>query len=152
MVELISFGVFLASLAGVVFMISKKIPLLLAVPEQLMNESFTTRPSRFKNAELLTRTLLDWERYKVAAILFLEKTLRRIHVLLLKGDALVSKWLTQIQNRSRIASPRESRFWQELRTWKDDTKNPEIPEVSQPLNVPAKRFDGIRKLFSKRNN
>ena len=152
MVELISFGVFLASLAGVFFMISKKVPLLLAAPEQLINESFVTRPSRLKDAELFIRALAEWERYEVALMLFLEKTLRRTHVLLLKGDALVSRWLARIQSRSRIAPPREAHYWQELRTWKEDKKDVALPEVSKPAEGSSNKFDGIRKIFSKGDN
>ena len=152
MVELVSFGIFLASLAGVFFMISRKVPLMLAVPEQLINESFVTRPSRLKDAERFIRALAKWERYEVALMLFLEKTLRRTHILLLKGDALVSGWLMRIQNRSRTASPREAHYWQELRTWKEDKKDVALPEVSRPADVSTNKFDGIRKIFSKGDN
>ncbi|MFY9461676.1 MAG: hypothetical protein WAP51_00540 [Candidatus Sungiibacteriota bacterium] len=152
MVELISLAIFLISLAGIFFLISKKVPLLLAVPEQFINESFVTRPSRLKNAELFIRSLVARERYEVALMLFLEKTLRRTHVRLLKGDALVSKWLARIQNRSRTAPPREAHYWQELRTWKEDKKDVALPEVSKPADVSTNKFDGIRKLFSKGDN
>src|SRR3989344_8297338 len=116
MVELISLAIFLISLAGIFFLISKKVPLMLVVPEQLINESFVTKPSRLKDAERFFRVLAKRERYEVALMLFLEKTLRRTHILLLKGDALVSGWLMRIQNRSRAAPPREARYWQGLGT------------------------------------
>jgi len=152
MVELISLAIFLISLAGIFFLISKKVPLMLVVPEQLINESFVTKPSRLKDAERFFRVLAKRERYEVALMLFLEKTLRRTHILLLKGDALVSGWLMRIQNRSRAAPPREARYWQELRTWKkEDKKDAVLPEVSKPAGISSNknRFDGVKKIFSR---
>ncbi|MDO8499991.1 MAG: hypothetical protein Q7S66_05070 [bacterium] len=149
MVELISFGIFLLSLGGVFFIISQKVPLLLAVPEQLIHESFVTKPSRLKNIELWAKSLLEWERYEVAGMLFLEKTLRRTRILLLKGDALVSDWLARLQNRSKNAPPREARYWQELRTWKEGNGISDIPESGRPTMAVRNKFDGIRKIFSK---
>lgn len=144
-------------------MISQKVPFLLSVPEQLIHESFVTRPSKIKRAEAYLRSLLHWERYEPGFIRFLEKMLRRIRVLILKSDSFVSGLLAGLQKKEEAEATRSPQYWAELRVVKANAPD-SVSEVSsaQPLvSVPAitpasplirpeaapSKLDGIRKVL-----
>lgn len=148
MIELITLTIFLASLSGIALIISRKVPRLMSLPERLIHESFVTKPSKFHVAAVSLSALIEWRRYEFLLVRFLEKTLRRIRVWILKSDAFVSKILALLQERGRKDTLQREKYWQTLRDLQKNNSE-SLPPSSMEMPPTGSRIDGIRKLFTR---
>ena len=77
-------------------------PFLMAIPENIINESFVTKPSKIKVAlEQLKGYFLE-KKYEIPVLAFMEWFLRRIRVSFLKLEHLSFRFLKFVQERKRV--------------------------------------------------
>lgn len=99
-------------------MIWKKIPLLLQVPPQLIEESFVTRPSRLRKYVepiiLFFRERRYGDLYHAILIWFLEW----FRVRLLRVERMVFTRLEKLRRRNHPSQPEEGIYLNHLKQWK----------------------------------
>ena len=108
MFELIFFAVLMVSIFGMTFILYRKIPLLLELPE--------TAPTRLNWKEILV-TIKNFRSFKGFSFeVFLQKILSKIRVLTLKTDNKTSNWLQRLRKKSQNNKFEEDdNYWQEIR-------------------------------------
>ncbi len=92
---------FIGSFTTSLWFVGRKIPLLLAVPENLIRESFVTRPPHLKRYTRPLIAFFEEERYKDICYAFLIRTLRRVRITLLKLERISFRLLQSLQARVR---------------------------------------------------
>lgn len=122
MTEVLSTIVFLAAMSYAALVIGRKIPLLLQVPQQLIEESFVTRPSRLKKYFDPVVIFFREERYRDLYYAVLIWVLHRLRVWLLRLERLTFRALEAVQARNRRLSETEEKYWSELKQWKQGAK------------------------------
>lgn len=148
MIDFIFFAVFLASGGALTFFISRKVPILAAVPERVLEESFSVNQPKLSAWWSAIRLFANRVRIEGIVVSLLEKALRRIRMWFLKGDAMVSRMLTRLQERSRALSEQKPRYLQGLKAWKRTEKYAgTTPEILPPISSPARNLDGVQRLF-----
>lgn len=123
MIDLAILAIFLGACAGTFLMVWRKIPLLVQVPERLIEESFITRPPRLK---LFLGPIVEFfrsERYREVYRTILVWALHRLRLWLLRFERLVSRMLEALRNEERLLSETEERYWSELKTWKQESRD-----------------------------
>ncbi len=111
---------FLVASAYVGAVVLRRIPLLLQVPPQLIEESFVTRPSRLKKYLEPINAFFHQRRYRDLYYALLVWTLHRIRLWLLRLERIAFRLLESLQARERSLTATEERFWGELKQWKVD--------------------------------
>lgn len=138
MSDLILLAIFLSSAGVGILIVSRKVAFLLQLPEELINQSFVTRPSRVKT---WTQPLIEFfreEEYKDFYYGLLLRLVRRSRIILLRLERVSFHLVQSLQNRTKELSQTEERYWQELKRWKrvmkrdgaslpDEVLNPEAP-------------------------
>ncbi len=118
---LISLIFVLASLGGMIYLVIRKVPLLLLVPENLINESFLNRPSRIK---LWMRVFVQWyhERKHMHWMLhMLESVLRRTRIVFLKLENISLRLVKKVQEKKEVQVLRQNEnYVSELTRWKKE--------------------------------
>jgi len=116
MLELIALIVLILSLFGLGFIILRKIPLLLELPETTSSESgFKLLFQKIKNLNPLK---------EFSGELFLQKILSKIRVLTLKTDSKTSNWLRRLREKSlRKKNGEKDDYWQEIKDSTDQKDN-----------------------------
>lgn len=113
MLEIILLIFLLISLAGMVFIVAKKIPFLVNLPVKslpsLPRESLLLRlKSRAKN--LPAAETIHYE-------IYLQKILSRVRIITLKVEQKIAYWLEKLRQKSyqkRKNRPPKDNYWQEL--------------------------------------
>lgn len=124
MLEIISFAIFLVSLGGMVVLVWKKMPLLRAVPVQLIEESFVTRPSYVDN--FLNRMKARYqERYHHYLVFsFLERLIVTLRDIVAYAEQGLFWLLRHVQNRQNgNGSSKRVRYLNRLHAWKKKNGN-----------------------------
>lgn len=130
MVEAVLFAVFLGAAGTVLHIVGRKIPLLLQVPGQLIEESFVTRPSYLRRRMSEGVAFFREERHRELYFAVLVRLLHGVRLWLLRLERIVFRMLEALQTRDRDLSLAEERYWSELKQWKQEARvngNP-IPE------------------------
>ena len=112
----------LAAASYAVLMIWRKIPLLLQVPQQLIEESFVTRPSHIRT---YTQPVIEFflkRRYRELYYAGLIRMLHRVRLWLLRLERIVYRTLSALQERDQEISRAEERYWSELKQWKQEAR------------------------------
>jgi len=125
----------LASLGSVVYLIVRKIPLLLLVPENLINESFLNRPSRLR---VLARLFVQWyhERKHIHWFLHaLESVLRRVRIVFLKLENISLRLVKRVQEKKEEHLSRKNEgYVSELARWKKENGIGKSEQVDSDKN------------------
>lgn len=101
MLEIISLVILLISLAGLVFIIRRKIPVLLQLSPQEAESGILTRLKK---------------RNPASKELFLHKILSRVRILMLKTDNKTTEWMKKLREKSQENSEKFSdSYWDKLR-------------------------------------
>lgn len=96
MLEIIAIIVFVISLGGVVFIIRRKIPVLVELQE--------VAPVSFK---------VEKERFR---LIFMQKMLSKIRLLVLKTDNKTNEWMKRLREKSKENKTKFSEdYWNKLR-------------------------------------
>ena len=138
-------GIFLGSVGSALVLGWRKIPLLLQVPQRLIEESFVTRPSRLKKYTEPVLIFFREARYRDFYYAGLIKTLHRLRLWLLRLERVTFRALEAVRGRSRRLSEAEEKYWSELRQWRQGTKQNgnsiphEVLTASAPNVIDLKR-------------
>ncbi len=122
MIELILVGILLLSGGYATRLVWRKVPLLLQIPPQLIEESFVTRPSYLKTYLGLVVEFFRSGRHRELYYAGLVRLLHGVRLWLLRCERMVFRMLEALQARGRELSATEERYWGELKTWKQDAK------------------------------
>lgn len=122
MIDIILAAVFLGTGGYAVLMVWRKIPLLLQVPVNLIEESFVTRPSRLRKYFELAREFFRQRHYIELYYSGLVYTLHWVRLTLLRLERIVYRMLESIRQRSERLTATEERYWSELKSWKQETR------------------------------
>lgn len=147
MFDIIFFVIFLGAASAVAVMLWRKIPILLQVPEQLIEESFATRPSRIKHVLDPLTNFFRERGYRTFLHTAAMRSLTRVRLWLLRLERFVFRMIESLEARSRRWSELEGHYWSTLKEWKQDEKgngnhipdsvfNPEPPPSSSVKNTP----------------
>lgn len=115
-------GIFLFSGGYAALLVWRKIPLLLQIPPQLIEESFVTRPSHLKRYVSFSVEFFRSGRHRELYYAGLVRMLHWVRLWLLRLERMVFRMLEALQERSRELTATEERYWSELKTWKHETK------------------------------
>lgn len=137
MLEIALAIVFLGAGGSAALAVLGKIPFLLQVPPQLIEESFVTRPPRLRSYLEPVAAFLRERRYIELYYALLVRVLHRLRLTLLRLERVVYRALEALQGRERNLSAAEERYWSELKHWKHEvrTNGNHIPE--EVLTEPA---------------
>lgn len=122
MVDATLLVIFLGTASYAAVMIWRKIPLLMQIPPQLIEESFVTRPSYLKKYLGRAAEFFRSGRHRELYYAGLVRTLHWVRLWLLRLERLVFRMSEALQARGRELSVTEERYWGELKTWKQDVK------------------------------
>lgn len=119
------------SLAGLVIVVYRKIPTL----ANLSKEEMVILGRKKGIIERLRE--IDYKQHWLNFIIFLEKFLRRLKIIFLKIENLLSRWIVRLRNRSQIMSQR-SKEWVKQKEAK--RRKPEKEESSHEakLEIPVR--------------
>lgn len=134
MLELILTLVFFGASASAAAMIWRKIPLLAQVPNQLIQQSFVTRPSRLKQFIDPVAAFLRDGKYRDLYYIVSIKLLTVIRVWLLRLERRTFQALERMQNKSRQWSETKDGYLSELSQWKQEARD------SGGANIPKAVF------------
>lgn len=121
-IDLAFLAVFLSTGGYAVLMVWRKIPLLLQVPQQLIEESFITRPPRLKRYLEPAVKFYRGGRYRELYFAGLVRVLRWVRLTLLRLERAVFWMLESIHERSQRLTETEERYWTELKQWKHEAR------------------------------
>lgn len=118
MIELIAGIVFLGSIFGMGFILVKKMPVLVSLPEVsegIVRENFILRlKGRIKNLPFIKSFSLE---------LFLQKTLSKIRVLILKLENKIANLLQKLRKKSQENKTKENdNYWTKVKSSIDEDK------------------------------
>jgi len=106
--EIISGIILLISLAGMGVIISRKMPLLLELPETL--------PSYFNWKDFFKKIRNSIPFKGFSSEVLLQKILSKIRILTLKTDSKTSNWLQRLRKRAQKKKfDEEDNYWEEIR-------------------------------------
>lgn len=151
MLDLLLVTTFLVSAAYAILLVWRKIPLLLQVPSQLIQESFVTRPSHLKN---YLDPLVDFfreDKFRDFYYSVLIRTLSALRLGLLRWERKIFRWLEVAQGRSHEWTERDNGYLSELKQWKQAVRENgnALPQAvlkpETPPEVRAKRPTKINK-------
>jgi len=108
---------FFGGAAGVLFVIFRKIPTLVKLPQQLPAAPETEWYEKIKNRFKAMR----YSTYQPMFLNWLEKSLRKFRLLILKIDNLFIDWIKSAREKSEVWTVR-SRAWMEHRRFKKKEK------------------------------
>ncbi|RJQ36719.1 hypothetical protein C4552_02395 [Candidatus Parcubacteria bacterium] len=120
--DLTLLAVFLASFGGAGVLVWRKIPLLLQVPQQLIEESFVTRPSRLKRLVEAVARFFREQRYYDLWYTTALWALNLIRVRLLRMERSVYHLASILEAKSRDFAEERQRYWENLKGFKTDTR------------------------------
>ena len=137
--------IFLAAASYMVVVVWRKIPLLLQVPQQLIEESFVTRPSRIKKYLEPVADFFVQGRWRDVYYATLLKILHGVRLWLLRLERLTFRTLEALERRGESLAKTEERYWGEIKQWKHEIKqdNNHIPPVVFHPDPPPERDSKI---------
>ena len=142
MIDLVILAIFLVASGSAFMMVWRKIPLLLQVPPQLIEESFATRPPRLKTYLQPALDFFRSGRYRGVYQTALVWMLHRIRLWLLRLERFVFRMLEALRREEKNLSETEERYWGELKQWKQESREsptvlPDAVMKSEPPPPPS---------------
>ena len=111
-ISILSFG-------GIGYLIWRKIPFLLAVPENIIYESFITKPSKLKVFLKKWKEYFVERKFEPPILAFSELFFRKLRIIFLRLEYLSSRSLKYVQERKRFLKiPKKHRDY--LKSMKDE--------------------------------
>jgi len=109
MLELIATIILICSLLGMGAIIFRKIPVLVELPEVLLEKG---EPFSLK----LKKKIKEFNPFKKFSYeLFLQKLISRIRTLTLKTDSQTFNWLQKLKERAKKKKLENDNYWEELK-------------------------------------
>ncbi len=139
-IDLALLALFLGTGGYATLAVWRKIPLLLQVPPQLIEESFVTRPSTVRRYADPVVSFLREGHHRELYYALLVRVLHWVRLTLLRLERIVFRTLESLHERSVELTVTEERYWKELKTWKHEAKlngNGHIPEAVLTESAPA---------------
>ena len=110
MTDIILSAVSVASFGGIVYVVAKRVPFLLSIPENIIDESFVVRPPRFKVFADSINKYFSEKRYEIPFLEFFFFIVRKLRILFLKFERIFFNLQQKIKNRRVIIGiPKEKR-------------------------------------------
>jgi len=110
MIEIIFSVILFLSLIGMAFILWRKIPQIVLLPE--------TAPATFHLKDVISRIKSTSPFQKVSFEMLLQKMLSKTRVLILKTDNKTSNWLQRLRKRSQKKKfDEEDNYWQEIKNY-----------------------------------
>lgn len=122
MIEILLGVLCVGSISMAVLLVRRKLPLLLQVPSNLIEESFLTRPSRIKT---YTAPVIDYfrsRRYRQLYRSVLVWGLHRLRLSLLRFERVIFRTLEALRSEEEYLTSTEEQYWSELKQWKQEAK------------------------------
>ncbi|KKW21168.1 MAG: hypothetical protein UY64_C0027G0001 [Parcubacteria group bacterium GW2011_GWA1_51_12] len=115
--------IFLASVVGISFIITRKIPLVLETPREVVNDYFDQGSSRAHIRVLRIRSWIRRGAYWGPLLAFSARAIRRLRVVLFKIDQYSFSLLQNVKEKSEERKEKQAlesdpRYWEELRSVK----------------------------------
>ncbi len=109
MADLTAFFILIVSFAGLVFLISRKLPALADLPEAPAMPASRENLIDIKEGKPFSKN--------ISLNNVLQRFLARIRILILKTDNKTSTWLTRLREKSRHKNQaaEEDNYWQEIK-------------------------------------
>ena len=136
MIDIILATTTVISFGCIAYMVSRKMPLLLAVPENLISESFVIRPSK---AKVVWDHIAEWfleKHYIIWGLFFLEGLFRAFHMIFGSIDWIFySLYKKAGTKKAQYLSHSESGYWKYPAHWRRASeKKSEVAEnISEEL-------------------
>ena len=121
-IDLVTFTLFVLVGTGMVFMVWRKIPLLLQLPEQLIEESFLTRPSRLKSSIAPIANFFGSARYRSVYRGVLVWVLYRVRLWLLRFERIVFRMIEALRNEETHLIDTGEHYFSGLKQWKQESR------------------------------
>lgn len=139
----ISLGiVFFVSVFTLWYLLSIKIPELVAIPDQVIAERLSEDSAKFRLFILHFKSFFLEKRYKRLLLNFLEKLLYRFHIFILRLDNITVSFLKMVRENgngngnTNGATNGSSEYWNELREKKSSSSKSNMQEVrSKPPHL-----------------
>lgn len=128
----ISLGlIFFASVFTLWYLVSIKIPELVAIPDQVIAERLAEDSAKFRLFILHFKSFFLEKRYKKILLNFLEKLLYRFHIFILRLDNITVSFLKTVRENGNVngATNGSSEYWNELREKKFSSAKSTMQEV-----------------------
>lgn len=123
MIDFILLAMFLGTGGYAIAVVWRKIPLLLAVPQPLIRESFVTRPSRVRRYAEAALEFWYSRRYRELIYALLLKWLARLRIWLLRLERLTFRAMEAVAARRHgNGGNGNGQYWSELKQWKQEAR------------------------------
>ena len=134
-------AIFWAAASYMVVAVWRKIPLLLQVPQQLIEESFVTRPSRIKEYLDPVVDFFVHGRWRDVYYATLLRILHGVRLWLLRLERLTFRMLEALERRGESLAKTEERYWGEIKQWKHEVRQNgnSLPEKVMNPDPPPER-------------
>lgn len=130
MAELISLAILLISLGGMVFLVWSKASLLRSVPEQLIEESFVTRPPLVHGFLERMKSLYQEKYHHYLVFSFLERLIVALRDMIAHTEQGLFLLLRHVQDKQNgNGSSKRARYLNRLNAWKRKNGNGAKPEA-----------------------
>ncbi|OHA06990.1 MAG: hypothetical protein A2934_03265 [Candidatus Sungbacteria bacterium RIFCSPLOWO2_01_FULL_47_10] len=117
MSDIILLSISVLSFGGIAYIISRKVPFLLAVPENIINESFVVRPSKAKVYFERLKSYFIERKFEIPALSFFEWFFWKIRIIFLRCERISFLILKNVQRRKQfLRVPRAQREYLEERS------------------------------------
>ena len=94
--------VLVAGVAALIFFVSRKIPQLVAISDEVIRERLAEDSARFRFIAVNLRELYRQRGYLLLFLQFLGKILHRVHILFLKIDNKVVLMLRRVREKNSV--------------------------------------------------
>jgi len=132
-VDIILIAIFFTGALALWYLLSLKIPELVAIPDQVIAERLAEDSAKFRLFILNFKSFFREKRYKKLLLSFLGKLLYRFHIFILRVDNItvsLLKIMRENENNSLNGiSNGNSEYWNELRDKKSSSGRNVIREV-----------------------
>ena len=142
--ELFLIAIFIVTSGISLALVLRKIPLLLQIPPQLINESFVTRPNRLKEFSDAVIEFFRHAHYWDWYYRVLIWSLRRLRVSLLRLERTTYRFLERIETRGQSANGNNGRYWDELKGLRNSQRQSGNGTVSSNAAMPTSRNESNR--------
>lgn len=132
--------IFFASIFTLWYLVSIKIPELVAIPDQVIAERLAEDSAKFQLFILHFKSFFLEKRYKKLLLNFLEKLLYRFHIFILRLDNITVSFLKTVRENGNGnvngATNGSSEYWNELREKKSFSPKSSMQEVRSKGQLP----------------
>ena len=128
MLDIIAGGIFLSTAAYLGWAFWRRLPLLIQVPDQLIEQSFVTRPSRLRGYAMPMIEFFSQGKWRETLLEVAASALAWIRKTLVRMERATSSAIATVESRSSELDT--EKYWSQLKEWKDvvKEKGADVPE------------------------